>query len=73
MRLVNQSNLQPAIIAVIEMEVSRQENLLDVMRWAESAPDQFAAGVVANVVVQDEFTHDVIVPWRDLVLVYDTT
>ena len=73
MRLVNQNNLPAARIAEIETHVSRQENLLDVMRWATAAPDQFAAGVVANVVVQDEFTHDVIVPWRDLVLVYDTT
>ena len=73
MRLINQSNLPPATITEIETEISQQENLLDVMRWAASAPDQFLPTVVANVVVQDEFTHDVIVPWRDLVLVYDTT
>jgi hypothetical protein len=30
--------------------------------------------VVAEVIVQDEFTHDAIVPWREpLVLVYGTT
>jgi hypothetical protein len=34
----------------------------------------FIPSVVANIIVQDEFTHDVIVPYRDgLVLVYDTT
>lgn len=73
MRLVSQSNLPAATVAEIEAEISQQENLLDVMRWASSTPDRFVPGVVANVVVQDEFTHDVIVPWRDLVLVYDTT
>jgi hypothetical protein len=45
------------------------------MRWALShPPGTFLPEVVAAVVLQDEFTHDVIVPWRDgLVLVYDTT
>ena len=73
MGLINQSNLPATTIAEIDAEISQQENLLDVMRWAAEAPDNFLPKVVANVVVQDEFTHDVIVPWRDLVLVYDTT
>jgi hypothetical protein len=73
MHLVNQSNLPPAVIAEIEAAISNQENLLDVMQWAARSPDEFLPTVVANVVVQDEFTHDVIVPWRDLALVYDTT
>lgn len=73
MRLINQTDLPSATIAEIETTISQQENLLDVLRWAAGAPDQFLPTVVANVVVQDEFTHDVIVPWRDLVLVYDTT
>lgn len=38
--------------------------LQDVVRWR----------MVADVVVQDEYTHDVVVPWDDgLFLVYDTT
>jgi hypothetical protein len=46
-----------------------------VMAWALShPPGTFIPSVVAEVIVQDEFTHDVIVPWREgLVLVYDTT
>jgi len=28
---------------------------------------------VREVVVQDEFTHDVVLPWRDHFLVFDTT
>jgi hypothetical protein len=45
------------------------------MTWALSDPaKRFIPGVVKDVVVQDEFTHDVIVPWGpELVLVYDTT
>ena len=75
MRLLNHANLPASLIAEIEGELSDQENLQDVMRWALShPPGTFLPEVVAAVVLQDEFTHDVIVPWRDgLVLVYDTT
>jgi hypothetical protein len=75
MRLLNHANLPASLIAEIETELSNQENLQDVIRWALSHhPGTFLPEVVGAVVVQDEFTHDVIVPWRDgLVLVYDTT
>ena len=75
MRVVNKINLSAARLADIERELSGQQNLSDVMKWALSHPaGTFTPAVIAGVVVQDEFTHDVIVPWRDnLVLVYDTT
>ena len=74
MRIRNQSKLPSEIIVEIEAAISDQENLQDLMRWALSDPTGFVPQVIANVVVQDEFTHDVVVPWRDgLVLVFDTT
>lgn len=75
MRVVNHADLSAEETARIEAELSGQQNLNDVMRWALSRPaGVFTPSVVAAVVVQDEFTHDVIVPYRDgLVLVYDTT
>ena len=75
MRVVNHANVGPEEVARIEGELAGQQNLNDVMRWALSHPaGVFIPSVVAEVVVQDEFTHDVIVPYRDgLVLVYDTT
>ena len=75
MRVLNRANLTPEAVADIVAELSAQENLKDVMSWALSSPrGTFIPPVVAEVIVQDEFTHDVIVPWRDgLVLVYDTT
>ena len=75
MRVVNHTNLSPEQISQIEGELSNQHNLNDVMKWALShPPGVFTPSVVANVIVQDEFTHDVIIPYRDgLVLVYDTT
>ena len=75
MRVVNNANLPPEEIARLESALSGQQNLNDVMKWAWSHPTGvFGPSVVADVIVQDEFTHDVIVPYRDgLVLVYDTT
>ena len=75
MRVLNYSSLSTDTVAQIATELSGQENLKDVMSWALSAPSgTFIPAVVSEVIVQDEFTHDVIVPWRDgLVLVYDTT
>ena len=75
MRVANHANLSADAVAAIAAELSTQENLADVMAWALSAQaGTFIPSVVADVIVQDEFTHDVIVPWRDeLVLVYDTT
>jgi hypothetical protein len=75
MRVVNHANLPPDAVANIARELSGQENLGDVMSWAFASPHgTFIPSVVAEVIVQDEFTHDVVVPWRDgLVLVYDTT
>jgi hypothetical protein len=75
MRVLNHANLSVEAIAGIAEQLAAQENLKDVMAWALSHPrGVFLASVVAEVIVQDEFTHDVIVPWREgLVLVYDKT
>ncbi len=75
MRVVNRAKLSPEQLAGVERELSGQQNLNDVMKWALAHPSGvFTWAVIAGVVVQDEFTHDVIVPWRDnLVLIYDTT
>jgi hypothetical protein len=48
----------------LEAALASQHILQDVVRWR----------MVVSVVVQDEYTHDVIVPWDDgLHLAYDTT
>ena len=75
MHVVNHANLSPDVVADIASKLAGQENLRDMMSWAlSSRAGTFIPLVVADVIVQDEFTHDVVVPWRDgLVLVYDTT
>lgn len=74
MNVINQCGLSSERLSEVEALIPAQENLKDLMEWAQVSPASFIPQVVANVIVQDEFTHDVIVPWRDgLVLVYDTT
>ncbi len=73
MRILNYANLSTTEIETIQTELAGQENLLQVLGWANKNHADFLPAIVADVVVQDEFTHDVIVPWRDLYLVYDTT
>jgi len=75
LRVLNYANLPPEVMAEIESELSEQHALKDLMTWAlADSEKRFVPGVVQDVVVQDEFTHDVIVPWGpELVLVYDTT
>jgi hypothetical protein len=75
MRVLNFANLPREHQVEIEHELSRHQSLKDVMKWAlASPPGVFRPSIVADVIVQDEFTHDVIIPWRDgLFLVYDTT
>ncbi len=75
MHVVNRANLSAEQLAAVERELAGQQNLNDVMGWALShSAGVFTPVVIAGVVVQDEYTHDVVVPWRDnLVLVYDTT
>lgn len=75
MRIRNYAGLDAARLAAIEDELGGHRGLQDVIGWglgeASGATDPM---VVAEVVVQDEYTHDAVVPWRDsLVLVYDTT
>ena len=74
-RILNYADLSGEAIAEIADELKEQHALKDLMTWALSdSGKNFAPGVVKNVIVQNEFTHDVIVPWGpQLVLVYDTT
>jgi hypothetical protein len=55
-------------------KVDRHGGLNDVLVWAAGKPkNEFHPHIVAEIVAQDEFTHDVIVPYRNIFLVYDTT
>ena len=71
MRLMNRANLLPEALAALEQELPQQGTLLEVINWGLACRPP---ALVAEVVAQDEYTHDVVMRWRDgLVLVYDTT
>ncbi len=75
MRIKNQAGLTSAELAEIEAELSEQRTLADVIRWGSKQPaGKLSPGIITAVVVQDEFTHDIFVPWgQHLVLVYGAT
>lgn len=74
MKVVNLANLPEKEFAELENELAKHKTLGQALAWASSQPKtDFLPQIVADVITQDEFTHDVIVPFRDLFLVYDTT
>ncbi|HKV39016.1 MAG TPA: hypothetical protein VJX67_07375 [Blastocatellia bacterium] len=75
MEVFNFTELSSQQVAAIEAEVSNHYTLADVMTWGLTpGSGALLSRVIGDVIVQDEFSHDVIVPWRDnVVLVYSTT
>jgi hypothetical protein len=68
------SNQSPNDFDQLRSELARHKSLGDVISWAGTKPkNEIAPQIVAEVITQDEFTHDVIVPYRNIFLAYDTT
>ena len=71
MRLANRARLSPAEHTALERELSGQHTLWQVVTWGRAQQPPL---LVADVVAQDEFTRDVVVPRADgSVLVYGAT
>ncbi len=68
--LIDRAGLGSEQLAALKLELKGLTILQDVIRWgfAQTPPSD-----VADVVIQDEFTHDVVLPWREVFLVFDTT
>jgi hypothetical protein len=64
-KIQNGAALDSADLAALEAQVGGLESLADVLRWGRQQPSGLQPAVITDVVVQDEFTHDAIVPWRD--------
>lgn len=74
MKFENLAKLPDKEFAKLENELANLKTLGQVLNWARTKPKgEFLPQIVAEVITQDEFTHDVIVPFRDLFLVFDTT
>lgn len=64
------THLPEALRTVVSHELAPLCSLERVVRWAFS---RLPPCDVAEVVVQDEFTHDVLIAWNGVDLVFDTT
>jgi hypothetical protein len=75
MQIRNHANTSRSQIESLNRVLSQHHTLEDVLKWGFHQPTgSMHPHVIAEVIVQDEFCHDVIVPWQDgLVIVYDTT
>jgi hypothetical protein len=71
MRLANHANLPPDALEVLEHQVLSHTSLVDAIVFVGPHHE---GPVLPRVVVQDEYSHDVVFPWRDgLYLAYSTT
>jgi hypothetical protein len=75
MKVLNRASLSPEQFSSVEAELGNHRSLLDVIKWARRQPQgTLLPEIIADLIVQDEFTHDIVVPWRDrLYIVYGST
>ena len=66
----DRANLSDARREALRSAVEGHRTLAEVVRWGLATR---APRIVENVVVQDEYTHDVVLRADDVWLVYDTT
>ncbi len=74
MKVVNRANLASEVFKPIAEELQDHRSLLDILKWARKEPaGNLLPEILSDLVVQDEFTHDLVIPWKQLYFVYDTT
>lgn len=70
----NRTDLSQEDFETTFIELKQHRSLQDLLRWAERQPEgMLTPGAISDLIVQDEFTHDLVVPWRNLFIVYGTT
>ena len=73
MKFQNLANLPQAEFEKLKRKLENLKTLGQVLNWTGSEDkNYFLPQIVAEVITQDEYTHDVIIPFRDLFLVFDT-
>jgi hypothetical protein len=74
MDIRNRAGFSPGELEPLRAELEALASLSDVIRWGRSqSPGAVEPPVITDVIVQDEFTHDAIVPWRGRALVFGAT
>lgn len=68
--LTDYADLTGADRDALASAVARLATLEEVVRWGLAQPEP---STVVEVVVQDEYTHDVVMPWCDRYVVFDAT
>ncbi|HLL52243.1 MAG TPA: hypothetical protein VK447_01770 [Myxococcaceae bacterium] len=68
--LTDHAGLSEEALAGLKAQLSSLTTLQAVVGWAFSLSPP---SDVADVVIQDEYTHDVVLPWNRVWLVFDTT
>lgn len=69
--LTNHADLPADRAGALAKSVETLETLEQVIRWGLELPSE---KTIVEVVVQDEYCHDVVMPWEaDFHLVFDTT
>lgn len=70
----NLSSLPDKDFESLAEQLDRHTGLNQAISWAATRPKEHVhPQFVAEVITQDEFTHDVIIPYQSVFLVYDTT
>ncbi len=71
MQIINRANLSSEARAELERELPSFGTLQEFVVWARA---QRPPVLLVETIAQDEFTHDVIAPWRDgLTIILDAT
>ena len=74
MKVINRANLSSEHFQSITGHFENHGSLLDILKWARKQPSgDLLPEILSDLVVQDEFSHDLVVPWKDLFVVYETT
>ena len=74
MKVVNRANLASDVFETFADQLDQHRSLLDILKWARKQPaGDLLPEILSDLVVQDEYSHDLVVPWKGLFLVYETT
>lgn len=73
-KLENFANVLDDELEQLSVELTKLKTLGDVLSWTDSkAKDDLCPQIVSEVITQDEFSHDVIVPYKKIFLVFGAT
>jgi len=74
LKIQNRAGLNPFDLAELQASLKGLASLADVIAWGRNQPaGSVRPEVITDVVVQDEYTHDAIVPWNQGAIVFGST